>query len=82
MTRDQLRTLARDCLLEVAPDLADEPIPEDADLRGTLDLDSMDILNWITALHQKTGIAIPESDYARLFSLNAAVDYLSSGCSA
>jgi acyl carrier protein len=76
MTRDEIRTIALDELTRVAPDLADEPIPDDADLREDYDLDSMDFLNWVTALDKRLGVEIPELDYPRLASLGAAADYL------
>jgi acyl carrier protein len=75
-TRDDLKAIALEELLNVAPDLADETIPDDADLRDELDLDSMDFLNWVAGLHRRLGIAIPERDYPRLRSLVAAGDYL------
>jgi hypothetical protein len=36
----------------------------------------MDFLNFIVGLHQGTGIDVPESDYARLSTLDACVAYL------
>jgi acyl carrier protein len=76
MTLDELKAIVLEELTKVAPDLADEAIPDDADLRDEFDLDSMDFLNWITALHQRLGVAIPELDYPKLSSLSAAADYL------
>ncbi|MCF7984570.1 MAG: acyl carrier protein [Thiohalocapsa sp.] len=76
MTRDELGKIALTALLDVAPDLAGESIPEDADLRETFDLDSMDFLNWVAGLHRRLGVDIPEPDYPRLRSLGAAADYL------
>jgi acyl carrier protein len=76
MTRDELRTIALEELTNVAPDLADETIPDDADLSDEFDLDSMDFLNWIAALHKRLGVEIPELDYPKLRSLGAAADYL------
>jgi len=76
MTRDEISAIALEELTNVAPDLADEAIPLDADLREEFDLDSMDFLNWITALHKRLGVDIPELDYPKLASLGAAADYL------
>jgi acyl carrier protein len=76
MTRDEIKAAALEELTNVAPDLADEEIPDDADLREEFDLDSMDFLNWITALHRRLGVDIPELDYPKLRSLGAAADYL------
>ena len=76
MTRDEIRAAALEELTNVAPDLADESIAPDADLRETLDLDSMDFINWVAALHRRLGVEIPELDYPKLRSLTATADYL------
>ena len=47
----------------------------DEDLREALDLDSMDFLNFVIALHEQTGIDIPEADYPRLRSPDRAIAY-------
>jgi len=36
----------------------------------------MDILNWVTALHRRLGVDIPELDVPRLRSLADTADYL------
>jgi acyl carrier protein len=41
-----------------------------------LDIDSMDFLNVIVAIHEQTGAEIPERDYPKLSTLNDAVRYL------
>ncbi|KAA6186001.1 acyl carrier protein [Thiohalocapsa marina] len=76
MTRDEIKTIALQELIGVAADLAGETIPGDAQLRDEFDLDSMDILNWVSALHKRLGVDIPELDYPRLVSLDATADYL------
>jgi len=76
LTHDQIRAIALEALTKVAPDLAGEPIPDDADLRDAYDLDSMDFLNWLTALHRRLGVDIPELDYPKLSNLGAATEYL------
>ena len=45
-------------------------------MRDELDLDSMDFLNFIAAVHERTQIDIPEADYPKLFTLDGAVSYL------
>ena len=76
MTKDAILAAAQEELTNVAPDLADETIPPDADLREVFDLDSMDFLNWFTALHRRLGVDIPELDYPRLRSLDDVATYL------
>jgi acyl carrier protein len=36
----------------------------------------MDFLNFVIALHGRLGIDVPENDYAKLSTLDGAVDYL------
>jgi acyl carrier protein len=38
----------------------------------------MDFLNLVTALHDETGIEVPERDYARLSSIEGFVGYVTS----
>jgi acyl carrier protein len=47
-------------------------------LREQIDLDSMYLLNLMIAIHQTTGVDIPEADYPQMASLNACVAYLRS----
>jgi acyl carrier protein len=63
-------------LKRIAPELeAGELAPASA-LREQVDLDSMDWLNFIVALHERFQVEIPESDYARLGTLEQVVAYL------
>lgn len=77
MTPDQVKQVLIEELGNLAPETDAATIDPDADLRESLDIDSMDFLNLVTALHQRLGIAVPESDYAELRTLNGAVAYLS-----
>jgi acyl carrier protein len=77
MTGPELRRLALDILGDIAPEADLGRLADDADLREALDLDSMDFLAFVTALHKRTGHPIPEADYPRLFTLGGAVAYLS-----
>jgi acyl carrier protein len=47
-----------------------------ADLREALDIDSMDFLNFVIAVHRRLGVDIPELDYPKLATLDGAVTYL------
>lgn len=76
----ELRRALRDAvvasIVAVAPEAEPATIPEDASLRDELDLDSMDFLNVVQGIHDRTGIDVPERDYPRLATLGSAVDYL------
>jgi acyl carrier protein len=76
MTPDAIRKLAIDALSDIAPDTDPATLRGDEDIREALDIDSMDFLNFVTALHKKTGVAIPEEDYPRLFTLDGVASYL------
>jgi acyl carrier protein len=76
MTSDQIRTTLLTCLSTVAPEITDEGIEDDADLRDELDLDSMDILRWVQGIHKALGVEIPEEDYGKIATLGDAIDYV------
>lgn len=63
-------------LRAAAPGSDPSQLDPEAELREELDLDSMDFLNFVTALHKALGLEIPEKDYRRLSSLGAAQQYL------
>lgn len=78
MTADEIKSLIRDVLGGIAPEADLDAVAGDDDLREALDLNSMDFLNFIVALHERTGIDIPEADYPRLRTLEGAVAYFKS----
>ena len=77
MTRDDIRNAVVQALTSVAPEIDPQSLQADSAFRQEFDLDSMDFLNFVIALHGRLGIDVPESDYARLATLNGAIDYLS-----
>ena len=76
MTAEDLREAVVADLINIAPEFTPEEIDSEADLREEMDIDSMDFLNFVIALHKKLGVEIPETDYPKLFTVNGAVDYL------
>ncbi|WP_414475301.1 acyl carrier protein [Microvirga sp. M2] len=76
MTDLDIRTIIHHELRRIAPDIDVAAIHLDGDLREECDIDSMDFLNLIAALHQRLGVDVPERDYRKLITLNGAVDYL------
>jgi len=46
-------------------------------MRDALDIDSVDFLNFIAALHEQTGVDIPERDYPMVSTIARCVEYLS-----
>lgn len=76
MTADEVRTVLLDELGNIAPEADFSALDAKADLRESLDIDSMDFLNWVTAIHARLGIDIPERDYPKLATLAGTVEYL------
>jgi acyl carrier protein len=76
MSKGDIADLVRSALISVAPEVENQSLDPDADFRDQMDLDSMDFLNFVIALHEATGIEIPERDYPQLASLNGCIDYL------
>jgi acyl carrier protein len=62
---------------KIAPEFESQIDPA-MDLREQVDLDSMDMLNLIIAIHETTGVDIPEADYPQMSSLDGCVSYLRS----
>ncbi len=71
-----IRKVVQEELNNIAPEVDLASIDPAADLREALDIDSMDFLNFITALHHRLGVDIPEIDYPKLVTLDGAVAYL------
>ena len=63
-------------LSAIAPEADFSSVAGGEDLREALDLDSMDFLNFIIALHERTGVDIPEADYPKLRTIDGAIAYL------
>lgn len=76
MNEERLRAVLLEALTDVAPEVDADRIDPDADLAVQLELDSIDRLNLIVSIHEQTGIDVPERDYGKLSTLNAAVAYL------
>ena len=76
MTRDELRAQVLDALGGVAPEADLGALRGNVALRDQLDLDSMDFLNFLVAVHERTGVEIPEADYGKLSTLDQLVAYL------
>jgi acyl carrier protein len=71
-----IRAVVQEELGNIAPEMDVGSIDPAADLREALDIDSMDFLNFVTAMHRRLGVDVPETDYPKLATLNGAVAYL------
>jgi len=76
MTYETLYALFIEELVNVAPDLNPATIRQDDQLQDDLELDSMDVLNLVAALHERLGVDIPEDDYVQIETPAKAATYL------
>ena len=76
MTRDEIRATVLRTLGEIAPEADLSTLKGDVSFRDQLDVDSMDLLNFVIALHAALHVDIPEADYPSLATLDGCVSYL------
>ncbi|MCU0976937.1 MAG: phosphopantetheine-binding protein [Steroidobacteraceae bacterium] len=76
MNREELKAVLVELLTGVAPDVDPAALLPGVDFRDQFDFDSMDTLNFAIAMHQSLGVNVPETDYAKLASLDKCVAYL------
>lgn len=77
MSEEAIRREVVAVLKSIAPEVEESELDPARPLRDQIDLDSMDWLNVIVALHERLAVDIPEADYAKLSTLDDLVDYLS-----
>jgi acyl carrier protein len=82
MTSTDFRSVFLEELVRVAPDIEAADVGDDDHIQDDLELDSMDVLNLVTALHERLGIDIPEKDYPEIATLSRAAAYLKSAAAA
>jgi acyl carrier protein len=76
VTPEELKPQVLGILATIAPELEPGELRSDKALRSQVDLDSMDWLNFLVALHERLKVEIPESDYAKLVTLDDLLAYL------
>jgi len=76
MSDIDIRKVVKEELNNIAPEVDMASVDPAADLREAIDIDSMDFLTFITAVHHRLGIDIPEIDYPKLVTLDGAVKYI------
>ncbi len=77
MTDTDIRKVIQEELNNIAPEADLARVNPAADLREAIDIDSMDFLNFVIALHHRLGVDIPEIDYPKLVTLDGAFAYVS-----
>jgi acyl carrier protein len=76
MSAPDIRVVLQEELGNIAPEVDLGTLDPSMDLREALDIDSMDFLNFIIAVHRRLGVDIPEIDYPKLNTFDGAISYL------
>ncbi|WP_405682257.1 acyl carrier protein [Streptomyces sp. NBC_00057] len=70
--------MIKQVLTDVVPGADLAALSPDESFRKSLEMDSLDFLNFVEALSGRTGLPLPETDYASLNTLNSCADYVAS----
>ena len=76
MNRNEVKAVVLEALTDIAPEVTPGQIVGGVPLRDQLDLDSMDFLNFIIGLNKRLQVTIPETDYAKIATLDNCLNYL------
>lgn len=75
MTKEELQSEIIKAILEIAPDVEADEIEVGENIQRSLEIDSFDFLKILTAMHEKTGVEVPEADYAKVGSVEDMANY-------
>lgn len=76
MTSENIHQIIVALLQQIAPDTEPSELKLDENIRETLNIDSFDFLQFVIALHEKTGVEIPEEDYGKINTIQNAIAYI------
>lgn len=76
MDDQQLRELVLDVLTAVAPDIERDAVEPAVRFRDQFDFDSINFLNFVIGLHERSTVDVPEADYSSVATLDGSVAYL------
>ena len=77
LSKDDTRRQVLRILGEIATESDTTSLRPDVSFRDQLDLDSMDFLNFVVAIHKAFHLEIPETDYPKYMTLNGCLAQLS-----
>jgi acyl carrier protein len=78
MTDDAAEQVVREVLAQIAPEADFDSIDRSAQLQDELDLDSINFIDLMAGIHERTGVDIPERDYPLVATFDGCVSYLCS----
>jgi acyl carrier protein len=74
--QQNIKKIILDAIQDVAPEIEQDDIEMDEDIREECDLDSMDFINYLIAVKKSTGVSIAEGDYTQVNTFNKMLSYL------
>ncbi|MFN8521969.1 MAG: acyl carrier protein [Chloroflexota bacterium] len=74
--RAEIRSAILETLGRIAPEADLATLDPRVDFREQLDVDSMDVLNFVIGVHERLGVEIPEADYPKVTTLDDFVAYV------
>ena len=74
--QDSAVAVIREAIEFIAPDIDAAALPTDVDMRVEAELDSMDFMAVLTTIKERTGIDIPESEIARVSTIDGCAAHL------
>ncbi|MCX6062348.1 MAG: phosphopantetheine-binding protein [Campylobacterales bacterium] len=75
MTKEQIKTAIIEEIQEIAPDIDEADIISDKNIQRSLEIDSFDFLKILTGLSEILEIEVPESDYAKVDTVDHMCEY-------
>ena len=75
MTKDEIENIIIKNIFEIAPDIEEDEIEPNENLQRSLEIDSFDFLKILTYMNEEVGVSVPESDYAKVDTLEKMTDY-------
>lgn len=76
MSPGELRQVVLETLAGIAPEAELAALDDERPLRSQLELDSIDHLRFVVALHERLGVPIPETAYPELRTVAGCVRFL------
>lgn len=76
MNTSEIHATVLRLLSDIAPEADPAQLKSDISFRDQLDIDSVDLLNFLISLHKEFKVEIPERDYTKLMTLNSCTAWL------
>jgi len=76
MTKAELQQIILAQLRGLAPEADLNDLRPHDDIRETLEIDLLDLQNFLVALNKEVGVEVPEKDYGKVSTLESLTSYV------